>query len=90
MTENLSYLDCEWKDYTCIYKVIEKQLTLCFLHISISCKNCRHEINYKNFKIGSYFPINLYFLCKFDFNRYYLPTPPLGQDMTQGQFLSGV
>ena len=22
--------------------------------------------------------------------RYYLPTPPLGQDMTQGQFLSGV
>ena len=29
---------------------------------------------------------------KDDFNkdRYYLPTPPLGQDMTQGQFLSGV
>ena len=27
----------------------------------------------------------------YDFNlRYYLPTPPLGQDMTQGQFLSGV
>ena len=24
------------------------------------------------------------------FIRYYLPTPPLGQDMTQGQFLSGV
>ncbi len=24
------------------------------------------------------------------FERYYLPTPPLGQDMTQGQFLSGV
>ena len=22
--------------------------------------------------------------------RYYLPTSPLGQDMTQGQFLSGV
>ena len=22
--------------------------------------------------------------------RYYLPTPQLGQDMTQGQFLSGV
>ena len=22
--------------------------------------------------------------------RYYLPTPPLGQDMTQGPFLSGV
>ena len=22
--------------------------------------------------------------------EYYLPTPPLGQDMTQGQFLSGV
>ena len=22
--------------------------------------------------------------------KYYLPTPPLGQDMTQGQFLSGV
>ena len=25
-----------------------------------------------------------------NFNWYYLPTPPLGQDMTQGQFLSGV
>ena len=25
-----------------------------------------------------------------DPSRYYLPTPPLGQDMTQGQFLSGV
>ena len=24
------------------------------------------------------------------FSRSYLPTPPLGQDMTQGQFLSGV
>ena len=23
-------------------------------------------------------------------HRYYLPTPPLGQDKTQGQFLSGV
>ncbi len=23
-------------------------------------------------------------------NWYYLPTPPLGQNMTQGQFLSGV
>ena len=23
-------------------------------------------------------------------NGYYLPTPPLRQDMTQGQFLSGV
>ena len=22
--------------------------------------------------------------------KYHLPTPPLGQDMTQGQFLSGV
>ena len=33
--------------------------------------------------------------CSSDLNdfrdgRYYLPTPPLGQDMTQGQFLSGV
>ena len=28
---------------------------------------------------------------KYEFQgRYYLPTPPLGQDMTQGQFLSGV
>ena len=24
------------------------------------------------------------------YSWYYLPTPPLGQDMTQGQFLSGV
>ena len=29
----------------------------------------------------------IYSVCSF---RYYLPTPPLGQDMTQGQFLSGV
>ena len=28
--------------------------------------------------------------CLWKNNRYYLPTPPLGQDMTQGQFLSGV
>ena len=25
-----------------------------------------------------------------DLNNAYLPTPPLGQDMTHGQFLSGV
>ena len=25
-----------------------------------------------------------------DQSLYYLPPPPLGQDMTQGQFLSGV
>ena len=29
-------------------------------------------------------------LTKKKSRRYYLPTPPLGQDMTQGQFLSGV
>ena len=29
-------------------------------------------------------------LTKETIRRYYLPTPPLGQDMTQGQFLSGV
>ena len=28
--------------------------------------------------------------CTCYLHRYYLPTPPLGQDMTQGQFLSGV
>ena len=27
---------------------------------------------------------------EFDGAEFYLPTPPLGQDMTQGQFLSGV
>ena len=27
---------------------------------------------------------------RFKFSLSYLPTPPLGQDMTQGQFLSGV
>ena len=32
-----------------------------------------------------------YSLTKFFIqSRYYLPTPPLGQDTTQGQFLSGV
>ena len=35
---------------------------------------------------------NKIFFCitLLDLERYYLPTPPLGQDMTQGQFLSGV
>ena len=28
--------------------------------------------------------------CILPFNFSYLPTPPLGQNMTQGQFLSGV
>ena len=28
--------------------------------------------------------------CNVDLVNPYLPTPPLGQDMTQGQFLSGV
>ena len=35
----------------------------------------------------------LYILAAMDVSVipwYYLPTPPLGQDMTQGQFLSGV
>ena len=27
---------------------------------------------------------------RWPYSWYYLPTPPLGQDMTQGQFLSGV
>ena len=31
-----------------------------------------------------------YFQVHSEPERYYLPTPPLGQDMTQGQFLSGV
>ena len=31
---------------------------------------------------------NLYYCTHFDYHIY--PTPPLGQDMTQGQFLSGV
>ena len=33
---------------------------------------------------------NSFELTKKSSRRYYLPTPPLGQDMTQGQFLSGV
>ena len=33
---------------------------------------------------------NSFELTKKRSRRYYLPTPPLGQDMTQGQFLSGV
>ena len=37
----------------------------------------------------SKFP-STFFLFFSWFLRYYLPTPPLGQDMTQGQFLSGV
>ena len=33
---------------------------------------------------------NGFTLAKERSGRYYLPTPPLGQDMTQGKFLSGV
>ena len=40
------------------------------------------EISLVWFDFFVLWPINL--------RRYYLPTPPLGQDMTQGQFLSGV
>ena len=29
-------------------------------------------------------------ICLHTVKWYYLPTPPLGQDMTHGQFLSGV
>ena len=37
-------------------------------------------------------PLYTYILNIYDFEHilFYLPTPPLGQDMTQGQFLSGV
>ena len=35
-------------------------------------------------------PFYTYVICKQIVCRYYLPIPPLGQDMTQGQFLSGV
>ena len=43
----------------------------------------RYKVISKRSKVGS----NSVFLF---LDWYYLPTPPLGQDMTQGQFLSGV
>ena len=47
-------------------------------------------------KIGGFLDINkikikrLFFKNVYDILLSYLPTPLLGQDMTQGQFLSGV
>ena len=39
--------------------------------------------------VNVYVEFDTRFCCD-EKKRYYLPTPPLGQDMTQGQFLSGV
>ena len=39
---------------------------------------------------GAWATISLVSLLRIFVLWYYLPTPPLGQDMTQGQFLSGV
>ena len=43
-----------------------------------------------NFFLDSGTPWNLNFSGVHPRHYSYLPTPPLGQDMTQGQFLSGV
>ena len=47
----------------------------------IKDESWRQIENMKKFQFIFFMYINIY---------YYLPTPPLGQDMTQGQFLSGV
>ena len=63
-----------------------------------------NDIYYKNALLIKSFHMHFYWIgqrflqqkclnndfCFKDEVGYYLPTPPLGQDMTQGQFLSGV
>ena len=39
---------------------------------------------------GEFMGYNKVFIYLYSWCWYYLPTPPLGQEMTQGQFLSGV
>ena len=49
------------------------------------------QFYFKQFNLACYlFALTLNVKQFYLTHRYYLPTPPLGQDMTQGQFLSGV
>ena len=52
------------------------------------------EVSEKENLLGVFFSFFFSYAKTNVINRYdksyYLPTPPLGQDMTQGQFLSGV
>ena len=41
-------------------------------------------------KYTAFILTSVFLLFIWDIDWYYLPTPPLGQDMTQGQFLGGV
>ncbi len=50
----------------------------------------RGMFHLKTFFFCFYLQIHETFNYEADISGYYLPTPPLGQDMTQGQFLSGV
>ena len=49
--------------------------------------NSREGTN-KKVKIHFFFCLSFFFFCLFLLS--YLPTPPLGQDMTQDQFLIGI
>ena len=48
------------------------------------------EFSATDFLIVTFPQLEELYLIFVDQSRYYLPTPPLEKDMTQGQFLSGV
>ena len=52
---------------------------------------CVRMYIYLSLSLSLYIYIYIYvYLVEVNNGLSYLPTPPLGQDMTQGQFLSGV
>ena len=57
-------------------------MTLIFLKSKVN----KHLIDPYSLPVHPYIHIPSSLLCMYS----YLPTPPLGQDMTQGQFLSEV
>ena len=95
--ESLRRLNC-WRSpmrsrgHECLRNFLYHWVALYILGFSFylhSChRNCSDKISECALKIFLYFDgsDNGVVIC----NWYYLPTPPLGQDMTQGQFLSGV
>ena len=65
---------------------ITSNSTIYFIH-GVDCSN----VNYEQVQVLSSSKSSLFLLLVVEpATWYYLPTPPLGQDMTQGQFLSGV
>ena len=73
-----------------ITKIWAKQVPIYLVNTNLICLSCSHHF----VLISGTIKNELFCLCYWGFHRRnlaklsYLPTPPLGQDMTQGQFLS--